>query len=155
MIGVGGRASRLVEPDLEPRHVGDVEMISVAAPDTVRAIAPICRVAARQHPNWLGMTVRTPFPEGPNVGIFSADRWRLGGGSGRKHDLRLAASDGEHRSRVCDGFGRWRLAVETARARAARLLGSGDAQYRSVAWSCGRMASSRFLAQSIVGRSPR
>jgi DNA-binding transcriptional LysR family regulator len=88
MIGVGGGLLD-VEPDLELIHVGNVEIIPVAAPDHPLARnRPNAPGAARYH-RQLVLTVRTPFLEGPDVGIFSADAWRLAD-LGAKHDLLLA-----------------------------------------------------------------
>jgi DNA-binding transcriptional LysR family regulator len=88
MIGIGGGLLE-VEPNLELIHVGDVEMIPVAAPNHPLARSrPNGPGAARNH-RQLVLTVRTPFSEGPDVGIFSADTWRLAD-LGAKHDLLLA-----------------------------------------------------------------
>jgi DNA-binding transcriptional LysR family regulator len=87
-VGVGGGALA-TEPDLELIHVGDVEMISVAAPNHPLALArPVPAGAARRH-RQLILTVRTPFSEGPDVGVFAADDWRLAD-LGAKHALLLA-----------------------------------------------------------------
>src|SRR3984885_3600608 len=76
MIGIGGGLLD-VEPELELIHVGDVEMIPVAAPDHPLARGrPNTSGAAPNH-RQLVLTVRTPFSEGPDLGIFSADVWRL------------------------------------------------------------------------------
>ena len=88
MIGVGGGLLD-VEPDLELVHIGDVEMISVAAPDHPLARNRPNAPGAARHHRQLVLTVRTPFSEGPNVGIFSAETWRLAD-LGAKHDLLLA-----------------------------------------------------------------
>lgn len=88
VIGVGGGLLD-VEPDLELIHVGNVEIIPVAAPDHPLARnRPNPPGAARYH-RQLVLTVRTPFLEGPDVGIFSAEAWRLAD-LGAKHDLLLA-----------------------------------------------------------------
>ncbi len=88
MIGVGGGLLE-VEPELELVHVGDVEMIPVAAPNHPLARSrPNAPGAARRH-RQLILTVRTPFAEGPDVGIFSTEDWRLAD-LGAKHDLLLA-----------------------------------------------------------------
>jgi DNA-binding transcriptional LysR family regulator len=88
MIGIGGGLLD-VEPELELIHVGGVEMISVAAPTHPLARnLPNAPGAARQH-RQLVLTVRTPFSEGPDVGIFAAESWRLAD-LGAKHDLLLA-----------------------------------------------------------------
>jgi DNA-binding transcriptional LysR family regulator len=88
MIGVGGGLLD-VEPDLELIHIGNVEMIPVAAPNHPLARdRPNAPGAARYH-RQLVLTVRTPFSEGPDVGIFSADTWHLAD-LGAKHDLLLA-----------------------------------------------------------------
>jgi DNA-binding transcriptional LysR family regulator len=88
MIGIGGGLLD-VERELELVHVGDVEIFPVAAPThplaQSRRNAP---GAARQH-RQLVLTVRTPFSEGPDMGIFAAESWRLAD-LGAKHDLLLA-----------------------------------------------------------------
>ena len=77
-VGVGGGVLA-TEPDLELIHVGDVEMIPVAAPHHPLALArPVVAGAARRH-RQLILTVRTPFSEGPDVGVFAAEGWRLAG----------------------------------------------------------------------------
>ena len=88
MVGVGGGVLA-TEPDLELIHVGDVEMIPVAAPDHPLALArPVAAGAARRH-RQLILTVRTPFSEGPDVGVFAVDGWRMAD-LGAKHALLLA-----------------------------------------------------------------
>lgn len=88
MIGVGGGLLE-VEPELELVHVGDIEMIPVAAPNHPLARSrPNAPGAARRH-RQLILTVRTPFAEGPDVGIFAAEVWRLAD-LGAKHNLLLA-----------------------------------------------------------------
>ena len=88
MIGIGGGLFE-VEPDLELLHVGEVEMIPVAAPNHPLARSrPNPPGAARNH-RQLVLTVRTPFSEGPDVGIFATAAWRLAD-LGAKHDLLLA-----------------------------------------------------------------
>ena len=87
-VGVGG-GILASEPDLELIHVGDVDMISVAAPHHPLALArPVPPGAARRH-RQLILTVRTPFSEGPDVGVFAADGWRMAD-LGAKHALLLA-----------------------------------------------------------------
>ena len=88
MIGVGGGVLA-TEPDLELIHVGGVEMIPVAAPNHPLALArPVAAGDARRH-RQLILTVRTPFSEGPDMGVFAADEWRLAD-LGAKHALLLA-----------------------------------------------------------------
>ena len=87
MIGVGG-GLRDVEPDLELIHVGEVTMIPVAAPNHPLARGPVAPKAARYH-RQLILTVRSPFREGPDVGVFSAGTWRMAD-LGAKHALLLA-----------------------------------------------------------------
>jgi DNA-binding transcriptional LysR family regulator len=88
MVGIGG-GMLATEPDLELIHVGDVQMIPVAAPHHPLALArPVPAGAARRH-RQLILTVRTPFSEGPDVGVFAADEWRLAD-LGAKHALLLA-----------------------------------------------------------------
>lgn len=88
MVGVGGGVLA-TEPDLELIHVGDVEMIPVAAPHHPLALAhPVPPGAARRH-RQLILTVRTPFSEGPDVGVFAAEGWRMAD-LGAKHALLLA-----------------------------------------------------------------
>jgi DNA-binding transcriptional LysR family regulator len=86
-IGVGGGQFE-VEPDLELIHVGEVKMIPVAAPHYPLARGPIAPGIARRF-RQLILTVRTPFSEGPDVGVFSAESWRLAD-LGAKHALLLA-----------------------------------------------------------------
>ena len=88
MIGIGGGLLD-VEPELEHIFVGDVLLIPVAAPNhpLVRN-RPNAPGAARHH-RQLVLTVRTPFTEGPDKGIFASDTWRLAD-LGAKHDLLLA-----------------------------------------------------------------
>ena len=88
MIGVGGGLLE-VEPDLEQIHVGEVEMIPVAAPNHPLARNRPNAPSAARHHRQLVLTVRTPFAEGPDVGIFSPNAWRLAD-LGAKHDLLLA-----------------------------------------------------------------
>jgi DNA-binding transcriptional LysR family regulator len=78
-----------VEPELEQIHVGDVEMIPVAVPNHPLAQNHPNAPGAMRHHRQLVLTVRTPFMEGPDVGIFAADAWRLAD-FGAKHDLLLA-----------------------------------------------------------------
>lgn len=88
VVGVGGGV-QATEPDLELIHVGDVDMISVAAPHHPLALArPVPAGLARRH-RQLILTVRTPFSEGPDVGVFAADGWRMAD-LGAKHALLLA-----------------------------------------------------------------
>ena len=87
-VGVGGGVLAR-EPDLEQIHVGEVEMIPVAAPGHPLALTrPVPAGAARRH-RQLILTVRTPFSEGPDVGVFAAEGWRLAD-LGAKHALLLA-----------------------------------------------------------------
>lgn len=86
-IGIGGGRFE-VEPELELIHVGEVKMIPVAAPHHPLARGSVAPGAAR-HFRQLILTVRTPFSEGPDVGIFSAETWRLAD-LGAKHALLLA-----------------------------------------------------------------
>ncbi len=89
-IGIGG-AAHITEPELEQIHVGEVTMIPVAAPDHPLARGnPNRPGAARQH-RQLILTVRSPFAEGRDVGVFSADEWRLAD-LGAKHALLLAGT---------------------------------------------------------------
>lgn len=87
MIGVGGGLLD-VEPELELIHVGEVKMIPVAAPHHPLARGPVASSAARYH-RQLILTVRTPFSEGPDVGVFAVGAWRLAD-LGAKHALLLA-----------------------------------------------------------------
>jgi DNA-binding transcriptional LysR family regulator len=88
MIGVGGGLLD-VEPDLELIHLGDVVMIPVAAPNHPLARSRPSAPGAVRHHRQLVLTVRTPFSEGPDVGIFSAETWHVAD-LGAKHDLLLA-----------------------------------------------------------------
>lgn len=88
LIGIGGGLLD-IEPDLELIHVGGVEMISVAAPNHPLARSrPVVPGSARRY-RQLVLTVRTPFSEGPDVGIFAAETWRVAD-LGAKHALLLA-----------------------------------------------------------------
>ena len=89
-IGIGG-ATHITEPGLEQIHVGEVTMIPVAAPGHPLARGnPNRPGAARQH-RQLILTVRSPFAEGRDIGVFSADEWRLAD-LGAKHALLLAGT---------------------------------------------------------------
>jgi DNA-binding transcriptional LysR family regulator len=88
MVGVGGGVLA-TEADLELVHIGDVEMIPVAAPHHPLALSrPVAPGAARRH-RQLILTVRTPFSEGPDVGVYAAEGWRMAD-LGAKHALLLA-----------------------------------------------------------------
>ncbi|MDR6531478.1 DNA-binding transcriptional LysR family regulator [Caulobacter rhizosphaerae] len=87
-VGVGG-GIHATEPDLELIHIGDVDLIPVAAPRHPMALcSPVPASAARRH-RQLILTVRTPFSEGPDVGVFAAEEWRIAD-LGAKHALLLA-----------------------------------------------------------------
>ncbi|WP_304171881.1 LysR family transcriptional regulator [Phenylobacterium aquaticum] len=87
-VGVGG-GIHATEPDLELIHVGDVDLIPVAAPGHPLALAsPVPAGAARRH-RQLILTVRSPFSEGPDIGVFAAEGWRMVD-LGAKHALLLA-----------------------------------------------------------------
>ena len=86
-LGLGG-GLRGTEPDLELIHVGEVEMIPVAAPAHPVAQGPIPPGEARRH-RQLVLTVRSPFTEGEDVGVFGAEAWRMAD-LGAKHALLLA-----------------------------------------------------------------
>ena len=88
IIGIGGGHFDM-ELDLERIHVCDVEMIPVAAPHHPLAQnRPIEPGAARRY-RQLVLTVRMPFSEGPDIGIFAAETWRVAD-LGAKHALLLA-----------------------------------------------------------------
>ncbi len=87
-VGVGG-GILTTEPDLELIHVGDVDLIPVAAPGHPLALtSPVPAGAVRRH-RQLILTVRTPFSEGPDIGVFAAEGWRMAD-LGAKHALLLA-----------------------------------------------------------------
>ncbi|HEY4041959.1 MAG TPA: LysR family transcriptional regulator [Rhodopila sp.] len=86
-IGVGGGQLE-AEPDLELIQVGEVKMIPVAAPHHPLARGPIAPGVSRSF-RQLILTVRTPFSEGPDIGVFSTESWRLAD-LGAKHALLLA-----------------------------------------------------------------
>jgi DNA-binding transcriptional LysR family regulator len=89
-IGVGGTQHTTV-PGIEQFHVGDVELIPVAAPQHPLAGNPRKLPGqARQH-RQLILTVRSTFSEGQDVGVFGAETWRLAD-LGAKHALLLAGS---------------------------------------------------------------
>lgn len=88
IVGVGGGLLE-TEADIELVHLGDIEMIPVAAPHHPLALSrPNPPGEARRH-RQLILTVRTPFLEGPDIGIFSAESWRMAD-LGAKHALLLA-----------------------------------------------------------------
>jgi DNA-binding transcriptional LysR family regulator len=88
--GVGGTQHTTV-PGIEQFHVGDVELIPVAAPQHPLARDPRKLAGqARQH-RQLILTVRSTFSEGQDVGVFGAETWRLAD-LGAKHALLLAGS---------------------------------------------------------------
>jgi DNA-binding transcriptional LysR family regulator len=89
-IGIGG-ATHIAEPGLEQIHVGEVTMIPVAAPSHPLARGNPNRPGAARRHRQLILTVRAPFAEGRDVGVFSADEWRLAD-LGAKHALLLAGT---------------------------------------------------------------
>ena len=89
-IGIGG-ATHITEPGLEQIHVGEVTMIPVAAPSHPLARGNPNRPGAARRHRQLILTVRAPFAEGHDVGVFSADEWRLAD-LGAKHALLLAGT---------------------------------------------------------------
>jgi DNA-binding transcriptional LysR family regulator len=89
-IGIGG-AMHITEPGLEQIHVGEVKLIPVAAPSHPLARGnPNPAGVARQH-RQLILTVRSSFSEGRDIGVLSADEWRLAD-LGAKHALLLAGT---------------------------------------------------------------
>jgi DNA-binding transcriptional LysR family regulator len=87
-VGIGGGV-RATEPDLELIGVGEVEMLPVAAPHhPLASVRPAPPGAARRN-RQLVLTVRAPFAEGPDVGVFAADGWRMAD-LGAKRALLLA-----------------------------------------------------------------
>src|SRR5882757_9373343 len=93
-IGIGG-AMHIAEPGLErileQIHVGEVELIPVAAPSHPLARGNPNRPGAARRHRQLILTVRASFAEGRDVGVFSADEWRLAD-LGAKHALLLAGT---------------------------------------------------------------
>jgi len=90
-IGIGG-ATHIVEPGLEQIHVGEVAMIPVAAPGHPLARGTPNRPGAARRHRQLILTVRAPFvAESRDIGVFSADEWRLAD-LGAKHALLLAGT---------------------------------------------------------------
>jgi DNA-binding transcriptional LysR family regulator len=89
-IGIG-RAMDIAEPGLEQVHVGEVEMIPVAAPSHPLARGKPNRPGAVRRHRQLVLTVRSSFAEGRDAGVFSADEWRLAD-LGAKHALLLAGT---------------------------------------------------------------
>jgi DNA-binding transcriptional LysR family regulator len=89
-IGIGG-AAHIAEPGLEQIDVGEVTMIPVAAPGHPLARGNPNRPGAARRHRQLILTVRTSFAEGSDVGVFSADEWRLTD-LGAKHALLLAGT---------------------------------------------------------------
>lgn len=88
MVGIGG-GIHATETDLELIHVGDVDLIPVAAPGHPLALASAMPANAVRRHRQLILTVRTPFSEGPDVGVFAAEGWRMAD-LGAKHALLLA-----------------------------------------------------------------
>ncbi len=129
MIGIGGGLLD-VESELELIHVGNVEIIPVAAPNHPLARGrPNASGAARNHRQPV-LTVRTPFSEGPDVGIFSVDAWRLAD-LGAKHALLLAGDGwGNMPEPNVRGFGR--SIRFPAMAVARRLVGSAKTSVVSI-----------------------
>jgi DNA-binding transcriptional LysR family regulator len=89
-IGIGG-ATHTTEPELEQIDVGEVTMIPVAAPGHPLARGNPNRPGAARRHRQLILTVRSSFAEGRDVGVFSADEWRLAD-LGAKHALLLAGT---------------------------------------------------------------
>ena len=85
IVGVGG-ALLEVESGLELFHVGDVKMIPVAAPTHPLAQGQGNEPGAVRRHRQLILTVRAPFSERPDAGIFSDEVWRLTD-LGAKHEL--------------------------------------------------------------------
>jgi DNA-binding transcriptional LysR family regulator len=89
-IGVGGMNHAPI-CGIEQFHVGDVELIPVAAPrHPLARNPPKLPGQARKH-RQLVLTVRSSFSEGQDVGVFGAETWRLAD-LGAKHALLLAGS---------------------------------------------------------------
>jgi DNA-binding transcriptional LysR family regulator len=78
-IGVGGLLYTTV-PGLEQLHVGDVEMIPVAAPEHPLARGQTKLPGEARRHRQLILTVRSSFTEGEDVGVFGAETWRLAPG---------------------------------------------------------------------------
>jgi DNA-binding transcriptional LysR family regulator len=89
-IGIGG-AAHIAEPGLEQIDVGEVTMIPVAAPGHPLARGNPNRPGAARRHRQLILTVRASFAEGSDIGVFSADEWRLTD-LGAKHALLLAGT---------------------------------------------------------------
>jgi DNA-binding transcriptional LysR family regulator len=89
-IGVGG-GLYTTDPGLEQIYVGEVEMIPVAAPNHPLARGNPNALGAARRQRQLVLTVRSPFEKGKDVGIFSADAWRVAD-LGTKHALLLAGT---------------------------------------------------------------
>jgi DNA-binding transcriptional LysR family regulator len=89
-IGVGGTQHTTV-PGIEQFHVGDVELIPVAAPQHPLARNPRKLAGQARLYRQLILTVRSSFSEGQDVGVFGAETWRLAD-LGAKHALLLAGS---------------------------------------------------------------
>jgi DNA-binding transcriptional LysR family regulator len=87
-VGIGG-GILATEPDLELVDVGEVEMLPVAAPHHPLALAGPATPGAARRSRQLILTVRAPFIEGPDVGVFAADGWRMAD-LGAKRALLLA-----------------------------------------------------------------
>src|SRR5260370_31751711 len=89
-IGIGG-GLHTTESGLEQIHVGDVEMIPVAASNHPLARGnPNPPGAARSY-RQLILTVRSPFSEEQDMGVCSADGWRMAD-PGPKHARLLPGS---------------------------------------------------------------
>lgn len=84
-IGIGGPVI-VAHPELDRRHVGDVELVPVAAPSHPLAhLSPIPPGEARKH-RQLVLTDRSPLTEGRDFSVLSPHSWRLGD-LGAKHAL--------------------------------------------------------------------
>jgi DNA-binding transcriptional LysR family regulator len=89
-IGIGG-ATHITGPGLEQIDVGEVTLIPVAAPGHPLALGNPNRPGAARRHRQLILTVRASFAEGSDIGVFSADDWRLTD-LGAKHALLLAGT---------------------------------------------------------------
>jgi DNA-binding transcriptional LysR family regulator len=93
-IGVGGLMHTSL-PGIEQVRIGSVEMIPVAAPTHPLATKPPRRAGEARRHRQLVLTVRSPFAEGPDVGVFGREMWRLAD-LGAKHALLLAGMGWGH-----------------------------------------------------------
>jgi DNA-binding transcriptional LysR family regulator len=96
VVGIGIAGSlHTAQAGLALVQVGSVEMIPVAAPSHPLASASQNRAGDARRHRQLVLTVRSPFVEAEDVGIFGRETWRLAD-LGAKHTLLLAGMGWGH-----------------------------------------------------------